>query len=100
MSKAWLTETKGIFKLAVQVSPNGKKNEILSETPEALRIRLQAPPIDGKANETLVRFIADKCNISKSNVEITHGLSSRKKLLKITAPSLSLEEIEKIFSIK
>lgn len=98
MAKAWLTEAKGVFRLSVQVSPNGKKTEILSETPDALRIRLQAPPVDGKANETLIRFVAEKCDIAKSKVEITHGLTSRKKLVEITAPALSLADLEKLFS--
>jgi Uncharacterized conserved protein len=99
MKKNWLSQTSSGFKLAVQISPNGKKSEILSATEDALRIRLQAPPVDGKANDALIRFIADRCDLPKSSVQITHGFTSRKKLLEIRTSGLTLPEMEKIFSI-
>ncbi len=99
MKKNWLSQSGAGFKLAVQISPNGKKSEILSATEDALRIRLQAPPVDGKANEALVRFIADLCDLPKSHVQITHGFTSRKKLLEIRTSALTMPDMEKIFSI-
>ncbi len=65
---------------------------------DALRTRLQAPPVDGKANEALIRFIADQCDIPKSHVQITHGFTSRKKLLEIKTTALTKADMEKIFS--
>ena len=99
MKKNWLSKTNSGFRLAVQISPNGKKSEILSATEDALRIRLQAPPVDGKANETLIRFIADLCDLPKSNVQITHGFTNRRKLLDIRTSTLTMPDMEKIFSI-
>ncbi len=98
MNKNWLSQTGSGFKLAVQISPNGKKSEILSATDDALRIRLQAPPVDGKANEALIRFIADLLDLPKSRVQITHGFTSRRKLLEIQAGGLSRQDLENRFS--
>ncbi len=99
MRKNWLSQTDTGFRLAVQISPNGKKSEILSATDDALRIRLQAPPVDGKANEALIRFIADLCDLPKSHIQIAHGFTSRKKLLEIKTAALAMPDMEKIFSI-
>lgn len=96
MTATWLSVTKDRFRIAVQVSPNAKKSEIASSEGEALRIRLQAQPIDGKANEALIQFIAKKLRIPRKNITITHGLSSKRKLLEIALSGVvSLEEIEK-----
>ncbi len=61
-------------------------------------LRLQASPVDGKANEALIRFIADQCDIPKSHVQITYGFTSRKKLLEIKTTALTKADMEKIFS--
>ncbi len=95
MTKEWLSRTDGGYRLAVQVSPNAKKTEIVSSDGETLRIKLQAPPVDGKANEALVQFIAKKLRTPKRNVTITHGLSAKRKLLEIGLPDTSEEELEK-----
>ena len=95
MTAAWISKTKDHCRIAVQVSPNAKKSEIVSSDGDALRIRLQAPPVDGKANETLVQFIAKKLRIPRKYVTITHGLTNKRKLLEISAPGWTPEEIEK-----
>ena len=48
MTVTWLSQTKNGFRLAVQVSPNAKKSEIVSDEGDVLRIRLQAQPVDGR----------------------------------------------------
>jgi uncharacterized protein (TIGR00251 family) len=72
--------------LRVKVSPNARRSEILGweEHPTAgwhLRIRLQAPPIDGKANQALVRFLATELGVPKSKITLKQGLASRLKTL-------------------
>ncbi|MCL1887204.1 MAG: DUF167 domain-containing protein [Betaproteobacteria bacterium] len=99
MSKSWLSEIGTGFRLSVQISPNGKKSEILSVTDDALRIRLQAPPVEGKANEALIRFIADKLDLPKSHIQITHGFTNRRKLLEIHTAKLTRQDMENLFSI-
>jgi uncharacterized protein len=48
-----------------------------------LKIRLTAPPVDGAANEALVRFLADRLRIAKSQVEIVSGHTGREKIIRI-----------------
>lgn len=95
MSKEWLSTTKAGYRIAVQVTPNAKKTEIVSSDGDVLRVKLQAQPVDGKANETLIQFMAKKLRIPKKNVSITHGLTARRKLLEIGLPDISEEELEK-----
>lgn len=95
MTREWLSRTNAGYRIAVQVSPNAKKTEIVSSAGEALRIKLQAQPVDGKANEALVQFIAKKLRIPKKSVSITHGLTSKRKLLEIGLPDIAEEELEK-----
>jgi uncharacterized protein (TIGR00251 family) len=53
----------------------------------SLKIRLTAPPVDGAANEALVKFLSDTLSVSKSQVEIVSGHTSREKRLKINGMS-------------
>lgn len=94
MTATWLSKTENSFRIAVQVSPNARKSEIASAG-DVLRIRLQAQPVDGKANEALIQFIAKKLRIPRKNIVISHGLSSKRKLLEVFLPESTLEEIEK-----
>lgn len=91
----WLSATNGGLRLAVQIAPNAKRTEVIAATEDTLRIRLQAPPVDGKANEALIRFIADTLRVPKSAVEITHGFTARRKLLEVRAADLTVEAAAK-----
>lgn len=67
--------------LLVRVSPGARKSEIMGETGGRLRIRLQAPPVDGKANRELARFIARELGMKKNHVTLASGERSREKTL-------------------
>ena len=76
------------MQLRVKVTPNAKGNKVIGweDDPRAgrvLRIRLQAPPVDGKANKALVAFLARELGISKSKVILVKGTTSRSKLLEL-----------------
>lgn len=62
---------------------------------DALKIKLQAQPIEGKANEALIRFLAERLNISRSALVITHGHTSRLKQIAINSPGLTPEQLVK-----
>ncbi len=94
MTAAWLSETKNGFRIAVQAAPNAKKSEIADDTGDALRIRLQAQPIDGKANEALIAYLSKKLKVPKKQITITHGTSGKKKLIEIADSGYSLESLE------
>jgi len=74
--------------LRIKATPNAKQNEIIGwETDPlsgpVLRVRVQSPPVDGKANKTLSVFLAKSLNISKSQVKLIKGETSRIKTFKI-----------------
>jgi uncharacterized protein (TIGR00251 family) len=67
----------------VRVQPRASKNEIAGIREGVLRIRLQAPPVEGAANEALVRFLANELGISTRQVRIISGLGSRNKVVEV-----------------
>lgn len=83
MERDWCSRHGAALRIAVQVMPNAAKSEVLHEIDGALKIRLKALPIEGRANDALVRFIADLLDLPKGKVSLTHGLSSRQKLLEV-----------------
>ncbi|EEO28666.1 DUF167 domain-containing protein [Oxalobacter paraformigenes] len=95
MNVLWLSKTKEGYRIAVQVIPNARKSEIVSSEGETLRIRLQAQPVDGKANEALVQLLAKKLRVPRKQVSITHGLANKRKLLEVIVSDRSQEDIVK-----
>lgn len=67
----------------VLVQPNASRTEIVGELETGLKIKLHAPPVDGKANEALEKFIAGRLKVPKRDVNVSHGHTSRQKLLQI-----------------
>lgn len=62
--------------------PNASKTEVYGLYGDALRIRLKAPPVDGKANKAVCEFVADKLEVPIKNVVLKSGITGRgKKLL-------------------
>jgi uncharacterized protein (TIGR00251 family) len=70
-------------RLVVHVQPRAKKSEVAGRHGDAINVRLQAPPVDGAANEELVRFLAETLGIPRRSVTITSGLTSRRKTVEI-----------------
>ena len=83
------------IKIRVQVHPNARGNEVQGEKDGMWQLRIAAPPVGGRANQELVRFLSDVLQISKSNLEIEKGLAGRRKLIAISG--LSLEQVKARF---
>jgi len=66
-------------RIAVQVQPNSRKNEIASFEDGVLKVKISAPPVKGKANRELIEFLSDILNISKGSIIIEKGLTSKRK---------------------
>jgi len=79
----WAQRSTSGVRLRVQVTPNARKSEVVGVQDGALKIRLQAQPIEGKANEALVRFLADLLGVPRRAVTLTHGAASRLKVLEV-----------------
>ncbi|MGQ0667113.1 MAG: DUF167 domain-containing protein [Nitrospiraceae bacterium] len=69
--------------LTVHVLPKASRTECVGIHGDALKIRVAAPPVDGAANEELVRFIADRCAIPRTAVFIQSGAEGRRKRLRL-----------------
>ena len=82
----WLRGGARTATLTVHVQPGARKTEIIGPHGDALKIRLAAPPVDGKANAALIEFIAERLSLPKSAVSLISGQTSRRKLLEIDSP--------------
>ncbi len=78
-------------KLEVAVVPNAKRTGADGRHDGALRVRLNAPPVDGKANEVLVGWLADELGVPKRAVTLLRGQTARRKLLEIDVEPAALE---------
>ena len=85
MTEDWLRESAGRTTLTLHIQPGAKKTEIAGPHGDALKIRLAAPPVDGKANTALIEFVADRLGLAKSAVSLKSGQTSRRKVLEISA---------------
>ena len=76
--------------LAVSVSPNARRTQADGLHDGALRVRLAAPPVDGKANELLLAWLAAELGLPRRAVRLVRGETSRRKWLAIDAPQALL----------
>lgn len=67
----------------VLAKPRAKRSQIVAARPGTLEIALAAPPVDGAANDELIRFLAERLGIAKSRVELVRGAGGRHKLVQI-----------------
>lgn len=95
MSRPWCSQHADRVRLAVHVQPNASRSEVIGEVDGALKIRLNAPPVDGKANEALERFIAKRLGVARRSVSVSHGHASRQKLLEVKA-DLDADQVKAI----
>lgn len=70
-----------ILKMAIHATPGAKRTEAAGLHGDALRVRLGAPPVDGKANEALIAWAAEAFDIGRKQVELLHGAAGRQKVL-------------------
>ncbi len=85
-------KTPGPAHLAVRVLPGASKNEVVGLRDGTWKVRLTAPPIDGRANQALREFMADRLGINRSQVKLIKGATSRNKELVIFG--LTADEIQ------
>jgi len=94
MTRDWCSAVSGGVRISVQITPNAKKSEVIGVLEDALKIRLRAQPIEGKANEALVRFLADTLSVPKNAVSITHGQTNKRKMIEVSAPDITPERVK------
>jgi uncharacterized protein (TIGR00251 family) len=69
--------------IKVYLQPKSSKNEIVGPYRDGIKVKVTAPPVEGKANEALIKFLAKEFKISASSVEILKGHTSREKIIRI-----------------
>jgi len=89
------TTSDGLI-LCVHVQPSARKDELSGVHAGLLKIRLNAPAVDGRANRRLREYLSELFGIRKSSVEITSGQGSRTKRIKLTG--VEKEVVERVIS--
>lgn len=81
--KPWLVCSGNTVRLTLHVQPGARKTEVAGEHGDCLKIRLAAPPVDGKANAALLAWLADCFSVGKRAVTLQAGDKSRHKVVSI-----------------
>ena len=77
-------DVKGtVVRVAVHVQPRASRSEIIGQHGAALKVRLQAPPVDGAANEALVTLLAERLGVARRSVRVIAGATSRSKTVEV-----------------
>ncbi len=90
-----IVEKNGSVTFPIRVVPSASKSEIVGELDGSLKLRIASPPVDGAANAEIIRFLAKKLGVPRSDVEIVSGQNSKNKRILIQNLSQSSFE-EKI----
>ena len=78
------------FILSLHIQPGAKQTGFAGRHGEAMKLRLAAPPVDGKANAALIDFLANYCGVAKRDVVLISGQTSRAKRVRISGDAAAL----------
>lgn len=81
--KPWLTVQPSGIRLTLHVQPGARKSEVAGEHGDALKIRLAAPPVEGKANAELLRWLASYLGVPRKAVTLLSGERNRHKIVAV-----------------
>ncbi|MEO6739490.1 MAG: DUF167 domain-containing protein [Chthoniobacteraceae bacterium] len=76
--------------MKLRIVPNAKRDEVVGEYGDAVKIKVAAPAVEGKANEALLEFVAEKLRVHRRDITLISGEKSRDKLIE----AANLETIE------
>ena len=93
----WIQENSFGVQINLIVQPGAKRSELIGVHDGCLKIRVQAPPVDGAANEAIVNWFAKQIGVKKRDVKLNKGLSSRIKALIIQG--VSCEEVMAVLKV-
>jgi len=98
--RPWLQITaKGDLQLTLHVQPGAKTTSCAGTHGDALKIRLAAPPVDGKANQALIAWLADTLGCPQNQIRLLRGQTSRRKTLSIEAGDFAAAMVAKLRSL-
>lgn len=79
-----IRESNGGATFSVRVQPRAKRNAVTGVMGDALKLTLTAPPVEGKANQACIKFLADLLDVPRSSITIAAGETSRNKLIRVS----------------
>lgn len=80
--------------VSIKAIPNAPRSEVVGWLGDALKVKVHAPPVEGRANEVLREFLAERLGVPRRAVTVLRGDTSRQKLIRIDG--LSLEQVKRI----
>lgn len=83
----WLRDVKEGVEIAIYVQPGARATEVSGEHDGALKLRIHAPPVDGKANAAVIAFFALRLDVARARIALISGDKSRRKHLRILGVS-------------
>lgn len=86
------------LQLRIYIQPKSSRDEIVGMYGDALKIAITAPPVDGKANAHLCKYLAKQCGVAKSKVAITKGQLNRHKTVVVSEPAVIPEAIQALLN--
>lgn len=92
-----MLETEGAVSFEVRLLPRAPRTQIAGQQAGAIKLRVKAPPVDGKANDECVRFFAELVGAPRRSVSIVKGHRSRSKVVRISG--VSTERVRKALGI-
>jgi hypothetical protein len=76
-----------LIRLKVRVTPNARKNGVVSWTEDEIRLKIKAPAVKGKANAALIEYLSELTGVPRAKIQLKSGEKSRIKLVEIDGPS-------------
>ena len=89
MNEPYLTAKQDGVLIRLHVQPGAKRSEVVGRYGDALKVRIQAPPVDGKANLAVIEFLAKALKVPKKNVGLVSGETSRSKSFFVSGVSIA-----------
>ncbi|MDE1943261.1 MAG: YggU family protein [Betaproteobacteria bacterium] len=93
MNGPWHREADGTLVLQLHVQPGAKRTGWAGLYGDAIKVRLAAPPVDGQANEALLRFLADTFGVPVRQVALRAGAGSRQKRVAVTGATIDIQSV-------
>ncbi|ANB01956.1 DUF167 family protein [Ectothiorhodospira sp. BSL-9] len=86
MSHAWWQWQGDTLLLRLKLQPRASRDKLGEPLGDRLKVHVTAPPVDGAANQRLIRLVSKHCGVARSRVELVSGATSREKTLAVRAP--------------
>lgn len=97
-SRPWChANAEGVL-LELYVQPNAKLTEVIGEHDGALKVRLHAPPLDGRANQALLAWLAERLGLARRQIILVAGQASRRKRIQVLQEGLDPAQVARVLT--